>query len=426
MVSLCISGGNQWLYRVADVAADNALLPLRIEKSSQMFEKLLCTPDMSMPKNTLDFWEWDADGFRRYAMPSQIRLRWIEVVKRSVNSAGGDRSRDFKARIQEGLKGAFPDDHDYLLEVESQAGKITCVYLKAENLEKRDNLTFLRTGIYSLDVYEIPDSDVAEIKKSYLPDFSKSCYLRLDLPRKARTIFVRDPSETARLAILKRLDECAQGLSQNGKNLVREFLSDRQNSTIIDAIAQECGCSCEEAEFLFNELASNSQKYFAPDDFASDLMLRIIGYNSEAAEKFKAAIAEKWETENREKIREAEEARSRLENDLGSLGELKNAGLQEQERLSIQLAELKAQISGLEDRRVFLTQQNQQALQTQQALQNQQAQWVQPQLQPQLVDQTAMLENMGEIIAKYAQLATREAAPTREETQTDTPSGFEE
>jgi hypothetical protein len=295
MVSLCVSGGGQWLYRVADVDSDNVLLPYRAE-SNQMLEKLMCTPDMAMPKNTLEFWEWEPEGNRRYAMPSQIRLRWIEFVR--LESCGS--LEKLRNALINGIEGDFPNDHDYLIGIaESRNGKSSCVFARAESLKKKNNLTVFGDAASSFDVYEVQDSEIAEVKKSYLPGFCKLCYLRLDLPEKSKTVFARDPSETARLAILKRLGASA-----------KEVLPDRQSGTVIDAISQECGCSRQDAELLFGEMVQNAGKRFS-----DDLMLHVIGCDSEAAEK--------WESENLAKIRE----KARLESELSFLSELKNSGL---------------------------------------------------------------------------------------------------
>jgi hypothetical protein len=263
-LSLFICNGQQRLERIADVELDGRLSPC---EGQDKRKKIFMPSEMPVKAGHVGVWEWeDAEG-KAIRAKSLADVRWIECIKLPKISSEGDLLKE----LATGLEFEFEKDHDYFLEI----GKSLCAFCRASDFRVEDGRSYLAEKTFFLDLHEIKSEDV---EMTGDPQTSRYYYKSLNRPQKQRV-------------------------------LAKTFV-DAGKVNVINKIRSITG-----------------KPYFCDEDFAPEMLVRLIGYNALVSEKFKEAIVEKWESDSAEKFqaakRELEDLQESYKNEEELLARLK-------------------------------------------------------------------------------------------------------
>ena len=325
ILSLCVSiinnNGMRLLFRIADVNENGTFVPFKIDHTQNKEEYNIDTifrPRYLVPdEGILQLIEWESyfdeekQRFQQSAETYDTSVRWIEYIRLdAVKSV-----EQFRTAMIIGIDVALDDDHGYLVEIsKTGANEYMCAYFEASDFKQRPNgLYALDERVYKLDVYTVRDGEFTDALTRFIPGFIRQYYLHFNLPNKAGTILVRDPSEIVKNVIVKRINGCAAGLSKADKNTVRNFLRDCDTSSITDIIIDKLRCSESEAQTFLSDFIKHCNEYFADEDFLQGTLLDFIGSNNIIATKYRLEIKDEWERDFQAEMQKSYDELSELD-----------------------------------------------------------------------------------------------------------------
>lgn len=169
--------------------------------------------------------------------------------------------------------------------------------------------------------------------------------LTLDLP--TEIISVKTPLVLVKDIILSKTTVSTlqqQGLGVNEARRCLAYLRSLETSTLYDEVAENYGCSIEDAQKYVSEFVEQAEKSLSGSDINADVLSAVIERNSALMSKCKDMLYEEWSAENEEQLRIArqtlEEVTKETEQQRQDVAMLKD----QQDNLRQQMKTLQAEI----------------------------------------------------------------------------------
>ena len=299
--------GQIWLKRLADLH-NNQLIPFQADKTIPYgFENR----DMIYKQNgpsTVGFfgiWHWNAtpdrdnpekdrtdSEFDAKLVPIQILIlpnctKQEDIVEQLVKGISLDRI---------GLKTLIS-----MSPIDDQYSGFLC---NINDLDIQSGIAKLKTSVFTLPLFHIHAWNTLTLNSRVFCR-SMSLGLPLDLIRvKAPFTLVKDIilSKT-KVSTLQQ-----QGLGVNEARRCLAYFRSLETATLYDEVAENYGCSIEDAKKYVSEFIEQAEKTLSGSDINANILSAVIERNSALMSKCKDMLYEEWSAENEEELRTAQQA----------------------------------------------------------------------------------------------------------------------
>lgn len=305
--SLCIAvnhknTGTPFLFRVADVF-DGRLNPFALDNASKYeYENIDLIYNPKVPaEGSIGFWDWYSEDARRQRSYSNNMYRWIEYIKLD----GVTNTSDVIAQLHAGIEG-IDSAHDYLFECKQINERTAyCLFVRGTDFQRSLNSSSIKSDIYVLNMYEISQYDVREIKTWHLPNFCKQYYSYFELGEIVRKEYVRNIDLTIKMLIQSRINTYTPSNKKSDKVAVRNFLNLIPDSPLVDVLAEKLVCDKVTAQYYVDTFLETCESYFACEDYDARIMQRLIDSDTGIARLFMNQVREEWERQNKDTLENA-------------------------------------------------------------------------------------------------------------------------
>lgn len=372
--SLCITtikkNGSYSLFRIADLE-NGKFTPFRLNENLDYGGQnvnFIYNPNIR-EAGKIGIWEWECKSDIRQFSYANNNFKWIEYRQLVFANSLGDVVNTLLSGIEN-----IETDHDYLFTYVSDnriigQKNIECLFVRGVDFQIQNNLAILKDKISYLMVYWIDVNDIKTISPKYLTNNLKHYYCYIDLPKPHNKIYIKN-----KLQIIKELikAEINKTYVINGTNsdrkAVRNFLDLLPDSPLADSLAKQLNCNLDEAETYVTDFLQCCEKYFACEDYNSEIMKRLIACDVEIAEQFKVMVQENWHKENIALIENADnelklkqKELEQLQDNIEKLAEQENAKVNKIAELEAACKTMRQTVSDIESevqKRIIAAQQD--------------------------------------------------------------------
>lgn len=301
------SYGKVRLKRLADIY-DNRLTPFQVDKSIPYgFENrdMLYRKDGPSTINFFGIWHWnttpseDGSGKDRVDSAFDSKIAPVEIFVLS----GCTKLEDIVTRLLEGI----PSENlgmktlISMLPADEQYSGLLC---SIDDFDIQRGTAKLKTSVFTLPFFRvhIRNTLILSTRTFYQ-------YLALDLP--LEIVSVKTPLALVKDIILSKTNVGIlqqQGLGKNEARKCLSYLKSLETSTLYNEVAENYGCSIEDAKKYVAEFIEQAEKSLSGSDINADVLSAVIERNSALMSKCKTMLYEEWSAENDEKLRSAQHA----------------------------------------------------------------------------------------------------------------------
>lgn len=300
------SYGQIWLKRLADIY-DNRLIPFRVDKSIPYgFENrdMLYKNDGPSAINYFGIWHWnttpreDDPGKDRIDSAFDAKMMPIEIVVLS----GCTKQEDIATRLLDGIPSEKLGKKMLIsmLLVGEQYSGLLC---NIDDFNIQHGIAKLKKSVFTFPSFHV------NIRNTLIINTRIFCQnLTLDLP--TEIISVKTPLALVKDIILSKTKVSTlqqQGLGVNEARRCLAYLRSLETSTLYDEVAENYGCSIEDAQEYVSEFIEQAEKSLNGSDINADVLSAVIERNSALMSKCKDMLYEEWSVENEEQLRIAQQ-----------------------------------------------------------------------------------------------------------------------
>lgn len=350
------SYGQVWLKRLADIY-DNRLTPFQVDKSIPYgFENrdMLYRKDGPSAINFFGIWHWnttpreDDPGKDRIDSAFDSKMVPVEIFVLS----GCTKLEDIAARLLEGI----PSENlgmktlISMLTADEQYSGLLC---SIDDFDIQRGTARLKTSVFTLPLFRV------HIRNTLILN-TRIFYQNLALDLPLEIVSVKPPLALVKDIILSKTNVGIlqqQGLGKNEARRCLSYLKSLETSTLYDEVAENYGCSIEDAKKYVAEFIEQAEKSLSGSDVNADVLSAVIERNSALMSKCKAMLYEEWSAENDEQLRAAQQTLEEAKKEAGQQRqnaaalEIQQHDLQQQmEILQSEIARKEALASAVEEK----------------------------------------------------------------------------
>lgn len=295
----------RWIFRLADISENGVIIPFTADESIPHY---FANRDRLYWKNGPDankaigIWNWsssprDTDPDKDYLETDYCyNIKLTQIVQLSNCESLNDIAVLLKSGISTQLACSK------LLFVYEEDSVLKGLLCSSADFDKTNDSITLKPTVYTLPHYCVKMSDVIDIA-----GISIYKYIALGIPQ---TVFkICNPYEAVKSLIISRITNSAlreYDLSKKEVQRCRQFLKSIPTQTLIQELSLAYNCSKEEAQEYIDGFIDHAETYLLSTDLDVSIISRAIQGNADLVELCKQQLIDEWETENAERLIEAE------------------------------------------------------------------------------------------------------------------------
>lgn len=298
--------GQMWLKRLADLHNDQ-LVPFQADKTIPYgFENR----DMIYKQNgpaTVGFfgiWHWsatpDRDNPEKDRTNSEFDAKLVPVQILILPNC--TKQEDIIEQLVKGIS-LERIELKVLISMSPIDDQYTGFLCSNNDFDIQRGIAKLKTSVFTLPLFHIHAWNTLTLNSKIFCR-SMSLGLPLDLIR------VKDPLTLVRDIILSKTKVSTlqqQGLGVNEARRCLAYLRSLETATLYDEVAENYGCSIEDAKKYVTEFIEQAEKSLSGSDLNVDVLSAVIERNSVLMSKCKDMLYEEWSVENEERLHTAQQ-----------------------------------------------------------------------------------------------------------------------
>ncbi|MEG1431919.1 hypothetical protein [Eubacterium sp.] len=253
-------------------------------------------------------WRWIEEEYpdgnkKQYSKKSSET--WIEyrpLFKREEEDANAYYNRFVE------LIGTLQKDHDYFIEFEKDKEEnIHCIYCPSTTLEEKNGKLCIKN--YVLDVYSIKEACIINERSETgggIQFYNENSVVNAKKSGKFEAFILMKIIKEELSIHLKKYLADFRGLTKEQRNIFRRCIDFVPDTSLDDTIVQKTGCTKERVKSVVNEFVTSAALKFENKDQETMFFSRMIKNDTELYREFYTKVKDEWQTQNNERVEEAE------------------------------------------------------------------------------------------------------------------------
>ena len=338
------STGQAWLKRLADVYNGrlkqfqiDRTIPYRSENKDWLYRQ-----DGPSTEGFLGIWHWNTlshpDDLGRELIDSKFdhKIKPVEILV----LPGCTTLEDISARLLEGIPSENLGQKMLIsmMLIDEQYSGLLC---NIGEFDIQHGIAKLKSSVYNLPLFRVHIQDTLILSTRI---FCRN--IVLDLP--LEIVSVKSPLDLVKDIVLSKTTVGVLQQQSLGKNEARKclaYLRSLETSSLYDEVAENYGCSIEDAQKYVSEFIEQAEKTLNGSDINTDVLSAVIGKNSALMSKCKAILYEEWSIENEAQLREAQQTLDEVTKAAEQQRQDADAMARQQDDLRQQIQELQSEIA---------------------------------------------------------------------------------
>lgn len=338
------SAGHVRLRRLADIH-DGRLVQFQIDKTIPYRAEnrdVLYRNDGPFTTGFFGIWHWDVipnrdDPEKEYIDSAfDAKIKPVEIFILS----GCTKQEDISVRLLEGIpsKNLGQKTLISMMPVDEQYFGLLC---GIDNFDIQQGIAKLRSSVFTLPLFRVYVRNTLTLNARI---FCQS--ISLDLP--LEIIRVKNPLALVKDIILSKTTVGIlqqQGLGKNEARRCLAYLKSLETSTLYDEVAENYGCSIEDAKKYVSEFIGQAEKSLNGSDINTDVLSAVIERNSTLMSICKSLLYEEWSVENEAQLHAAQQTLEKATKEAEHQRQDADALVRQQNNLRRQIEGLQSEIA---------------------------------------------------------------------------------
>ena len=348
-LSLCkvisLETGQKWLIRMADIQGDVLVLPDINDKAPQTFynRRRLYYNDGPDTDGAFGVWEWSAVPKLNDPSKDYVETKYLDGVDVTeiIHVSGVSAVEDVVKWLKAGIVAQTVCRKVLLCPRRNRTSSYEGVLCTEKDASMHDGMLSINETVPSLPVYSLMAADELEVD-------GKIFCRNISFGAPIRRVMLKSIGNIIRDAVRRKISWSAAksiGIQRKDWQKIADFIENLRDQTIIQEVAEICGCTEETAGQYIRRFIDEAGKYISYEDYDTGILTEIVENNASLMKKCTDIVAAKIQADikaAREKldsilalIAEKQEVLPVLEAKLSALKD----DIQEQERLASEVSE---------------------------------------------------------------------------------------
>ena len=338
------STGQAWLKRLADVYNGrlkqfqiDRTIPYRSENKDWLYRQ-----DGPSTEGFLGIWHWNTishpDDLGRELIDSEFdhKIKPIEILV----LPGCTTLEDISARLLEGISSENLGQKMLIsmMLIDEQYLGLLC---SIDEFDIQHGIAKLKSSVYNLPFFRVHIQDTLVLSTRI---FCRN--IALDLP--LEIVSIKCPLDLVKDIILSKTTVGIlqqQGLGKNEARRCLAYLRSLETSSLYEEVAENYGCSIEDAKKYVSEFIEQAEKTLNGSDISTDVLSAVIRRNSALMSACKAAIYKEWSVENETLLHAAQQALDEAIKEAEHQRQEANTAARQQDNLRQQIQKLQSEVA---------------------------------------------------------------------------------
>lgn len=218
--------------------------------------------------------------------------------------------------------------HDIMYTCGASPKGLQCILCKSGTMERRNGNYILKSSNSRLPYYYLNSVDIFTIRNIQYP-YNASDYkflVRLNPGAPAGYLRTREVNDIVKSVLLESRmltwrtfgdfttnQDGTRKYTQRELQLFKSFINQANDKSAQQEVAEQLGCSEEEAEGFINDFIDSANSYLDGDELDTQLLSRLVAANDAMREKYTELVKEKWQKDSDETIKAKEREISSIE-----------------------------------------------------------------------------------------------------------------
>ena len=295
--SLCkVEGPNQFargiVLRRVSVISDGIILSTYLPDNPDM-PKLYDNSPMVYKEGFIGVWDWKLTYNPNSGRTNHVQSCFSQCPAEIIIINECKNVDELKEKLITGISITLSGEK-VLLSCFAGNGSYSALLCRKEDINVQENFVCLNPDVFDLPVYDINEQEIIQITGKYF-------YRKLSMGIPKARLPVKDPLEVVRRKLLERARKAVLqplGISNNQRQIFKQFLSNVPLNDLYVEISHECGCSTEEAKQYTASFIEKAELYFSETELDDGILSQVIMRSSELTQKCKKSLEEEWKREN--------------------------------------------------------------------------------------------------------------------------------
>lgn len=307
LVSVCVVlGEKNFLVRIADVRDNKLIIPsIDLAKITTGFNRTRLYYNQKqypeLGKGDIKIWKWWIADPEAGKIESELleERNIIEVI----DNFESRKKDELAALLREGI--AIPLCHHPVLILFRNDYRKQAVLCTPSQLEKTSNGVRVRDKIYGLDCYDIKESDLVRIHRTWgVPE--RCLYRFLDLPQNRNYFSIRSPEEAIKEIFKNRVSwnfiKTHNLGTRNEYKAFHNIIDAVPENDLIGELSKQCHCSKDVAETSWKIFKDHIEKYVRGEDIETEVLRSLLEKDESLSER----LRDEWRQAHQQELSKEE------------------------------------------------------------------------------------------------------------------------